>query len=68
MDGAFGGICMKEYVPIILIASFLIGFLGMALAKNAKKKSSYSILIISAAMAVITFVGIITAVIFMFFM
>lgn len=55
------------YEVIIMVAAFLCGVLGMALAKAAKKKSSYPLLILSVFVAVLTFGGIIAAIVFMFF-
>lgn len=52
---------------IIMVVAFLCGVLGMAFAKAAKKKSSYPLLILSVLMAVLTFVGIIAAIVFMAF-
>ncbi len=58
---------MGEIEIIILALSFVCGALGSVLAKQAKKKSSYPLLITSGVLAVLTFVGIITAAIFVFF-
>ncbi len=66
MGGAFGGLSMK-YEVILMIASFLCGVLGMALARSAKKKSSYPLLVLSGICAVITFAGLIAAIVFIFF-
>ena len=55
------------YEVIIMVAAFLCGVLGMALAKAAKKKSSYPLLILSVLMAVLTFSGIIATIVFIFF-
>lgn len=52
---------------IIMVVAFLCGVLGMALAKAAKKKSSYPLLILSGLMAVLTFSGIIATIVFIFF-
>ncbi len=67
MGGTFGGAFMKETEIIILVASFICGAFGSLLAKQAKKKSSYTLLYISTALAVLTFIGIVAAVIFVFF-
>ncbi|MBE6892599.1 MAG: hypothetical protein E7482_01135 [Ruminococcaceae bacterium] len=58
---------MKETEIIILVASFICGAFGSLFAKQAKKKSSYTLLYISTALAVLTFIGIVAAVIFVFF-
>ncbi len=58
---------MRVYIPIILILSMVFGFSGMALARKAQKKSSYPLLIISITFAVLTFLGIIAALVLIFF-
>lgn len=58
---------MKEYVPLILAAALVCGFLGTVIAKKARKKSSYPLLYTSAALAVLTFVGVIASAIIIFF-
>lgn len=57
---------MREYVPFILGAALLCGFLGTLIAKNAKRKSSYAMLYVSAALAVITLVGVVASAAFLF--
>ncbi len=58
---------MREYIPIILVAALIMGMSGTFLAKDARKKSSYPMLMISAGMAILTFVGIVFSVIVLFF-
>ena len=65
MGRPFGGLSMEIEV-ILMIASFLCGAFGMALAKKAKEKSSYPYLIASFAAAVLTFAGLVAAVVFTF--
>ena len=67
MGGTFGGICMREYIPIILAVALVCGMCGTLIAKAARKKSSYPLLILSGVLAVLTFVGIIAAAIVIFF-
>ena len=58
---------MKEFVPVILVAALLCGMLGTLVAKQARKKSSYPLLITSGVLAVLTFAGFVAAVILIFF-
>ncbi|MBR5310391.1 MAG: hypothetical protein IKU42_04635 [Oscillospiraceae bacterium] len=58
---------MKEFIPIILIAALFCGLGGTLIAKSARKKSSYPLLIISGILAVLTFIGLIAAAIIIFF-
>ncbi len=52
---------------IIMILTFLCGAAGTLIAKQARKKSSYPLLYLSGALAVLTLIGLIAAVIFVFF-
>ena len=52
---------------VIMVASFLCGVLGMAFAKKAKEKNSYPFIVASGISAVLTFVGLITAAVLIFF-
>ena len=56
-----------ETEVIIMIASFLCGVIGMAFAKKAKEKNNMALLVLSGIFALLTFGGLITAVIFTFF-
>ena len=58
---------MREYVPIILAVALVCGMCGTLIAKSARKKSSYPLLILSGVLAVLTFVGIIASAIVIFF-
>ena len=57
---------MREYVPIILIAALTMGMAGTLLAKSARKKSSYPLLVTSSIMAILTFAGVIFSVVALF--
>ncbi len=57
---------MREYVPIILGAALICGFLGTLIAKAARKKSSYFLLYTSGALALATFIGVIASAAFLF--
>ena len=59
MGGTFGGTFMREYIPIILAAALVMGMAGTLLAKTARKKSSYPLLYLSAALAVLTLFGVV---------
>lgn len=52
---------------ILMVAAFICGFAGMALARSAKKKSSYPLLIASGIFAVLTLAGLVGAIVFIFF-
>ncbi len=52
---------------IIMAAAFICGAVGTAVAKQARKKSSYPLLYLSGALAVLTLIGLIAAIIFIFF-
>ena len=58
---------MREYIPIILAVALACGMCGTLIAKAARKKSSYPLLILSGVLAVLTFVGIIASAIILFF-
>lgn len=58
---------MKEFVPIILVVSFICGLGGTLIAKSARKKSSYPLLIFSGILAVLTLVGVIASAVIIFF-
>ena len=58
---------MREYVPIILVAALIFGMAGTLIAKMARKKSSYPLLITSSVMAILTFAGIVFSVAALFF-
>ena len=58
---------MREFVPIILAAALFCGMCGTLIAKRARKKSSYPLLIFSGVLAVLTFVGVIASAIIIFF-
>ena len=57
-----------EGIEIILMAAGLVfGMAGTLIAKKARKKSSYPLLYVSGALAVLTFVCLIAAAVFVFF-
>lgn len=57
-----------EYVKIIvMVLTFIFGIAGTLIAKKARKKSSYPLLLISGFMAVLTLIGLITAIILILF-
>ncbi len=57
-----------EGIEILIMAAALIcGLAGTVVAKQARKKSSYPLLIISGILAVLTFIGLVAAAIFVFF-
>ena len=58
---------MREYIPIILAAALLCGMGGTLIAKSARKKSSYPLLILSGVLAVLTFIGVVASAIIIFF-
>ena len=55
---------MREYIPIILAAALIMGMAGTLIAKSARKKSSYPLLFLSGALAVLTLVGVICSAVF----
>lgn len=58
---------MEGIEVIIMAAALVCGFAGTLIAKQARKKSSYPLLIFSGILAVLTFAGLISAAIFVFF-
>ena len=57
-----------EGIEVILMAAGLIfGMVGTLIAKKARKKSSYPLLYVSGALAVLTLVCLIAAAVFVFF-
>lgn len=58
---------MREYVPVILAAALICGCVGTLVAKQARKKSSYPLLIISGILAALTFICLIAAAVLIFF-
>ena len=67
MGGTFGGLNMEGIEIIFMVAALICGFSGTLIAKQARKKSSYPLLITSGILAVLTFAGLVTAAIFVFF-
>lgn len=67
MGGTFGGLKMEGIEVIIMAAALICGFAGTLIAKAARKKSSYPLLIISGILAILTFIGLVAAAIFVFF-
>ncbi len=51
---------------ILMAATFLCGAAGTLIAKQARKKSSYPLLYFSGALAVLTLIGLVAAIIFIF--
>lgn len=58
---------MEGIEIIIMVAALVCGMAGTLIAKQARKKSSYALLVISGILAVLTFAGLIAAAIFIFF-
>ena len=58
---------MEGIEIILMIAGIVFGLSGTLVAKKARKKSSYPLLYTSGVLAVLTFVSLIAAAIFVFF-
>ena len=67
MGGTFGGLNMEGIEIIFMVAGFVFGIIGTLVAKQARKKSSYTMLYTSGVLAVLTLASLITAIIFVFF-
>ena len=58
---------MEGIEIIFMVAGFVFGIIGTLVAKQARKKSSYTMLYTSGVLAVLTLASLITAIIFVFF-
>ena len=67
MGGTFGGLNMEGIEIIFMVAGLVFGIIGTLVAKQARKKSSYTMLYASGVLAVLTLASLITAIIFVFF-
>ena len=67
MGGTFGGLIMEGIEIILMVAGLIFGMAGTLIAKKARKKSSYPLLYVSGAFAVLTLVCLIAAAVFVFF-
>ncbi|MBP1570197.1 MAG: hypothetical protein J6A12_07385 [Oscillospiraceae bacterium] len=58
---------MEGIEIIFMVAGLVFGIIGTLVAKQARKKSSYTMLYTSGVLAVLTLASLITAIIFVFF-